>query len=51
VPAPAQSLDPCKFVMAQFVIASELASIFTNPNFNSNLRKTNFFLLFVGLFA
>ena len=29
--------------MAQFVIASELASIFTSPNFSSNLRKTNFF--------
>lgn len=43
MPNPAQSLGPCKFVMAQFVIASELASNFTSPNFSSNLRKTNFF--------
>lgn len=39
----AQSLGPCKFVMEQFVIASELASIFTSPNFSSNLRTTNLF--------
>jgi len=29
--------------MEQFVIASELASIFTSPNFSSNLRTTNLF--------
>jgi len=43
VPNPTQSLGPCKLVMAQFVIFSELAFIFKSLNFNSNLRKTNFF--------
>jgi len=43
---PAQILGPYKFFMTQFVIASELASIFTSPNFNSKLGMTNFFYYF-----
>ena len=43
MPTPAQNLGPSKLFIAQFVFASELASIFTSPYFSSHLSKTKFF--------